>query len=198
MSKWKKCSICRNKFEVELPKQLVCGPTCALALNVQNKAKEYNKETKRLKTAFNSKDTKKQLDLTQKVFNKMRKLEELKWFRDRGLEPTCISCNKPNMDWCTGHFKTVGAQGNLRFDRVNTYLQCNRYCNCGKSGNIEGCKNTRGYKKGLFERFGEQEAEFIIGYCETNTAPRKWDCDELIEMRKGFAKRVRELENEAS
>jgi hypothetical protein len=48
------------------------------------------------------------------------------------------------------------------------------------------------------ERFGEEEAEFIIGYCETNTAPRRWDCDELIEMRKGFAKRVRELENEAS
>ncbi|MBL4940952.1 MAG: recombination protein NinG [Colwellia sp.] len=196
--KWKKCRVCRDKFEVELPKQLVCGPTCALALNEIHRQKEYNKETKRLRTEFDSKDAAKQKDLTKTVFNKMRVLEEKKWFRDRDLEPTCISCNKPNMDFCCGHFKTVASQGNLRYDRVNTYLQCNKYCNSSKSGNIEGCKNTRGYKKGLLERFGADEGGWIIDYCEIHTEVKKWDCDELIEMRKGFAKIVRELENEAS
>lgn len=193
-----KCKVCKEEYTKTRPLQVVCCPICALALNVINKGKEYKKETKRLKTKFDSKDLPHQKALTQKVFNRMRVLEEKKWFYDQGLEPTCISCGKPNMDWCCGHFKTVASQGNLRYDAVNTYLQCNKYCNSSKSGNIEGCKNTRGYRKGLLERFGTEVGEWIIGYCETQTAVKKWDCDELIEMRKEFAKRVRELENEAN
>ena len=195
---FKKCSICKDKFEVELPKQIVCSPSCALALNELHRQKEYNKETKRLKNEFNNKDVSHQKDLTKTIFNKMRVLEEKKWFRDRGLEPTCISCGKPLGDdqWSCGHFKTVKAQGNLRYDRINTYLQHNNNCNKHLSGDIEGTKNTRGYKKGLVERFGADEGEWIINYCETHTAVKKWDCDELIAMRKEFAKTVRELEND--
>ena len=100
------------------------------------------------------------------------------------------------MDWACGHFKTVSAQGNLRYDPINTYLQCNRYCNMGLSGNIEGNKNTHGYKKGLLKRFGEEEGLGIIEYCETHTEVKKWQCDELIERRQFFNKRIRELESE--
>ena len=198
--KWKKCRVCTTKFPVDLPKQLVCGPTCALALNVLNREKEYNKETKRLRTAFDNKDLPHQLALTQKVFNRMRVLQELKWFHDRGLEPECISCGKPlgGDQWCCGHFKTVGAQANLRFDEHNTKLQHNKNCNMHLSGDVGGTKNTRGYKKGLLIRFGSDEGEWIIDYCEVHNEVKKWDCDELIEMRKGFAKRVRELENETN
>ena len=129
------------------------------------------------------------------VFNKLRRLLEFKWFKERGLEPTCISCDRPNMDWCCGHMKTVGAQSVLRYDFMNTYLQCNMYCNKNLSGNIGGTKTTRGFKQGLRERFGEQEGNMIINYCETHTDPGEWDCEELQAMRADWNKQIRELEN---
>ena len=155
----------------------------------QVKRKEASKE----KREFNRKDIKWQHKQCQPVFNRMRVLEELQWFRDRGMEPECISCGKRNMDWCCGHFKTVGAQSGLRYDRMNTYLQCNRYCNKALSGNIEGNKTTRGYKQGLRDRFGDEEAERIIEYCDSQTKPVKWDWQDMEEWRKEWAKRVREL-----
>ena len=125
----------------------------------------------------------------------MRVLEEMLWFEMVGLEPTCISCNKPNMDWCCGHFKTRGAQPELRYDRKNTYLQCNKYCNSSLSGNIEGNKNTRGYKQGLIDRFGEAEAAEIVEHCENFTLLDKWSWQELEAMRKQFNKKIRLLES---
>lgn len=124
----------------------------------------------------------------------MRVLEELLWFQDNGLEPECISCKKTKMDWCCGHFKTVGAQSGLRYDLNNTFLQCNFYCNQNLSGNIEGNKNTRGFRLGLLERFGEDHGQELIGYCETHTDPRKWEWQELQENRAEYAARIRELE----
>lgn len=145
------------------------------------------------KKAFKLSDTKLQHDLTQKSFNKLRVLQEKKWFKDNNQAPTCISCGKENMDWCCGHFKSRGAQGNLRYDEKNTYLQCNRYCNMALSGNIAGNKTTRGYAAGLFVRFGEA-AQGIIDYCESNTAVKKWTGEELQQMRKEFNLQIKLLQ----
>lgn len=185
----KKCKVCTYSYKPISSTQQVCSPICAIAWNDAKKyikiKKEQDKRDLIAKKIFRASDIELQLNLTQKAFNKMRKLEEIYWFESKGLEPECISCGKANMDWCCGHFKTVGSQGALRFDRINTYLQCNRYCNMGLSGNISGNKNTRGYIKGLFERFGDDKANEIIEYCEKDSV-KKWTCDELIELRKGF------------
>jgi len=203
MGKQKTCPVCKSKWQPFSSLEKVCSIRCAVKqvdLNkVKAKAKEekaFKQETTRLKKQFYANDLRKQHELTQKAFNRMRVLEELKWFQDRGLEPVCVSCAKPNMDWCCGHLKTRGSQPNLRYDPNNTFLQCNRYCNMGLSGNIEGNKTTRGYKVGLVERFGEEEGQRIIDYCETHTEVKKWQCDELIERRQFFNKRIRELESE--
>jgi len=157
------------------------------------KRKSADKEFRARKKSFRLSDTKKQHDLTQIAFNKLRVLQEKKWFTDKGLEPECISCGKQNMDWCCGHFKSRGAQSNLRYDVMNTYLQCNRYCNMGLSGNIEGNKTTRGYKQGLVDRFGKDRAQEILDYCETNTAVRKFTGPELERMRKEFNSEIKKL-----
>ena len=148
--------------------------------DIRKKKKEHREAKKKVRKISHD------LDLTQKSFNKMRVLEEKLWFKRRGQEPECISCGRTNMDWCCGHYKTRGSQSNLRFDRNNTFLQCNWHCNKNLSGNISGDKNTRGYKQGLKERFGLEKAKEIMDYCETNTKPRKWNKDELTEMRKNL------------
>lgn len=188
-----RCKVCRDKFEPKYFLQKAClNPKCLAEWSKKDREIKADKVHAVKKKAFKLSDTKLQHDLTQAVFNKLRVLQEKKWFADRGLEPECISCGKQNMDWCCGHFKSRGAQGNLRYDEKNTYLQCNRYCNMGLSGNISGNKTTRGYVAGLFVRFGEI-AQSIIDYCESNTAVKKWTGEELQEMRKTFNLQIKEL-----
>ena len=205
-----KCHLCRCLVEpgegFQTPLRLFCGIEHAAESALADQLKKRGRQEKKKAVAVRAEkkkidkqvmESKKnnvsyQHNLTQKVFNKMRRLQEIKWFEDRGLVPECISCGK-KCDFCCGHFKTVGSQGNLRYDETNTYLQCNKYCNSGLSGNIEGNKNTRGYKVGLAERFGEEEAARIINYCETHTEVKRWTGPELFEMRKLFSRKVIEL-----
>lgn len=201
----KRCPYCRKYFPSEKMTRFGSMLFCCFEHAVQYANKPSTKDKGRKLERKENKERKRELDRnsipwqlkqTQIAFNKMRVLEEIKWFNDRGLDPTCISCGKSNMDWCCGHFKTRGSQSNLRFDRKNTFLQCNRYCNMGLSGNIEGNKNTRGYKQGLIDRFGEEEAKSILDYCESNTIPVKWTREMLETMRAEFNKRARELKEQ--
>jgi hypothetical protein len=200
--KERRCAVCR---ELYTPKRIglkitkVClNAGCVLDYAQGIRAKEAEKAARSRKNEFYKNDTPKQLELCQAVFNKLRRLQELKWFADRGMDPTCISCGKPKGGdiFCAGHFKTRGAQSGLRFDPKNVYLQHNRRCNSDLSGDIYGTKTTHGYLQGLRNRFGSEEAQNIIDYCETNTAVKKWTCEELIAMRKDWNKQIRELENE--
>ena len=148
-----------------------------------------NKAIKSDLREFNRKSLKWQHKQTQIVFNKLRRLQELKWFSDRGLEPVCISCQKPlgNDQWANGHFKTVGSNGRLRYDFSNSFLQHNMQCNMKKSGDIDG------YKKGLVVRFGEAKAKEIIDYCEKNNSPIKYTWQEIEALRVEFNKKIKKL-----
>ena len=203
-AKRKKCDICKELFWPRNSFQVVCyKPACAIAFT-KDKAK-VTAQRKRLTEAqnasdraalreFRAKDVQYQHKLTQPKFNRMRVLQELKWFEERGLEPECISCGKTKRTWSCGHFKTVGAQGGLRYDPLNTYLQCWYACNKHLSGNINGTKTTRGLLQGIKDRFGEEQATRIIDYCDSQTAPRKYTGYELQDMRAKFAKAIRLLE----
>ena len=212
-AKTKVCGGCKAKYPRlpdHPPFRNWCDTPCAIT--IARKRQDKARERKRLREArelrakekankkavreLNRRDISWQHKQCKRAFNRMRVLEELDWFVSRGLQPECISCAKKFMDWCCGHFKTVKAQGNLRYDRKNTYLQCNTYCNEKLSGNIEGNKTTRGYKRGLIERFGEEEGQGIIDYCETTTATIKWDWRQMEADRARWAAKSRMLERQ--
>lgn len=211
MAKTKRCKQCKTKceaneqggFDMYSPPSSLgfyCDTNCMADWVRDNSTKikslqsrAYDAETKNLKSKVVPNDTKKQHKLTQTVFNRMRVKEELLWFKLKGKEPECISCGKANMDWCCGHNKTVGSSGHIRYDRINTYLQCNKYCNMSLSGNIAGNKNTRGYRQGLIDRFGKVKAQEISDYCEKNVV-KKWTGLELIKMRTEFSAEIRRLD----
>lgn len=199
-AKQKKCKQCKSPFTPFNSLQKVCGAQCAQAFAIaereKKEAKTKSDEVKRVRQRLKQLDKTSlpwQHKQTQKAFNKMRKLQEVLWFKERGLEPECISCGKTKMDWCCGHLKTVGAHSELRYDEVNTYLQCNRYCNQGLSGNINGNKTTRGYIQGLKDRFGETKASEIIAYVETRPN-KKWTWQEVEEIRKKCNEEIRRIE----
>jgi len=195
----KRCKHCKKYSYVGnmtiYPSGNFCDQLCAAGWAVDEARKKTQKHFERSQQLKKMKpiDLKRaelpwQHEQTQKVFNRLRVAEELKWFEDQGLEPTCISCQSPlvNDTWSCGHFKTVGSNGRLRYDRRNTFLQCLTNCNKNQSGNLNG------YRKGLLLRFGI-EGDDIIRYCESQNAPLKRTCEELEAMRKDFSKQLREL-----
>jgi len=208
-----KCCGCKDRFDKESMISCPAGKfhsiDCLTAYSIEQSRKttkrrlakvkaDTNKEGKAAKAAvmeLNRNTLRWQHKQTQKSFNKKRVLEELIWFKERGLDPTCISCSKPlgGDQWCNGHLKTVGAHSELRYDRDNTKLQHNMRCNMNLSGDIHGTSKTHGYLKGLIIRFGETEGQAIIDYCEKSKPLRNWTCDELEAMRKIFNERIRDL-----
>jgi len=199
----RKCPECKKKYS---PKYSSLQPTCnefsCMAKHAKKSGDKKRKAKKEENKAFIQKvkieDLGYQHGLTQSAFNKMRVLEEKLWFQERGIEPYCISCQKTDMDWCNGHFKTRGSQGNLRYCKDNSFLQCNWACNRNLSGNIEGNKKSIGYKQGLIFRFGEEEGNRIITFCETNTAPVKWYWEDLKNFRAECNANIRRLKQQLS
>ena len=193
-----KCKICKTKFEPRFFLQKACfDPVCLDAWSQMDKQKTIKKveaiTSKANKKAVRDLDRRSlpwQHKQTQPVFNKLRRLQELKWFSDRDLEPVCTSCRKPlgKDQWCNGHFKSVGANGRLRYDFKNSYLQHNNNCNNHRSG------DATQYEIGLVDRFGEEEGREIISYCEENNSPIKRTWQELEVMRKEFNKQIKMLE----
>ena len=190
----RKCTICSVRLDQSEMKyagvSAYCSPDCGAKLALKLLAKKRAKEEKDAdkkhairKREFKRHDVTRQLEATKIVFNRVRVKQEKLWFYSRNIEPYCISCQKTKMDWSCGHYKTVGSQGNLRYDKLNTYLQCNRYCNSSLSGNISGNKNCIGYTEGILSRFGAEEGAKIIEYCKISTETKKWTCQEVEKIR---------------
>lgn len=199
VQKKRKCSNrCGKEAKFMAALSAVCSIECAAELahkKLKKKKVSERKEFKKAKRKLDENDLSKQKSLTQNAFNKLRRLECIKWFKDQGRDPECISCGKKSGDWCCGHYKTVGSTGNLRYDKDNTHLQCNTYCNRNLSGNINGNRNTRGYTRGLYEVYGDEEAERILAKLEEEQHKvKRWTCEELIQMRKEINARIREIE----
>lgn len=116
-----------------------------------------------------------QLKLTQAVFNR--------WIREvRDKDEPCISCGRHHRgQYHAGHYRTVGANPELRFEPLNCWKQCSA-CNNHLSGNIAN------YRPRLIERIGLEKVEWLEGPHE----PKKYTCEELIKLRAHYSKLIRE------
>jgi len=188
------CPICRQPATQRFGLKLFCGFEHAAewAKRAQDKARAKKQAESRRQDREKLKSLKTNSEHAsecQQLFNKMRRLEELLWFKERGIEPYCISCQLPlgNDQWACGHFKTRKARSDLAFDRLNTFLQHNVRCNKHLSGDIEG------YKRGLAIRFGDGEANRIIEYCEVRQDTQKRTAEDWQAMKKQFSAEIRRL-----
>ena len=154
--KRKRCKHCKTNAMVATGVQLPAGFFCTFDHAVffaqdQRIKNRHKAEETRLKATHKAARESRRTDLswqhkrTQAAFNKLRVLEEKKWFKERGLVPTCISCNQPKGrdQWACGHYVSRGASGALRYDRLNTYLQHNHRCNMHLSGDRRYANHKR-------------------------------------------------------
>jgi hypothetical protein len=188
----RRCRVCSEMFRPFNTIQPVCAtPKCALEWARRLKAKKLRKEVRaglvKLRTV--SDWTK----LAQAEFNRFVRL------RDEGLP--CISCgasSPPNLHggaWDCGHYRSVGAAPELRFDERNAARQC-KSCNSGtrRGGRYvmpaERATTIRAmYRTMLIQRIGLATVEWLEGPHE----PKRYRVDDLIAIRDLYRTKWRQL-----
>lgn len=181
--KEKKCRQCKEKFKPANSMQVVCSPKCAIEYErkqtekkIKEKEKEERKKTREAKERLKTKsDWAKE---AQDEFNKFIRL--------RDSHQPCISCGKHrNSQYHAGHYRTVGAHPELRFNEDNCHKQC-AHCNNHKSGNIVE------YRLNLIKRIGQERLDFMEGPHE----PAKYNIDDLRQIKAEYRKKWKELEKD--
>lgn len=199
----KTCKACGKRFDPVRSTQVVCSPACSFEWSKQGKGKQsaakVAKRMEREKTASRKAAVVTYGDLQKKAqaaINRARRLEELK--KGSG----CISCGrsqeevqaadgwKPGGAWDAGHYLSVGAHANLRFEPMNIWLQC-KSCNAG-SGKYAKKRETvqQAYRVNLIARIGLAAVEAL----EADNEPRKYTRDELIQITQTYRAKAREIE----
>lgn len=182
-----KCRICKGLFTKHRPLQSICGDTACIVESVYRfQAKRERLDRAETKQKLSDMATKPELTkLAQKAFNSYIRM------RDHGLK--CISCNNP-IAWdgektggvvdC-GHYLSVGARVNLRFDEDNAHAQCKK-CNNFLSGNAVN------YRINLIKRIGLERVEAL----ESDHELKHWTKDELREIAATYKAKLKALTKE--
>ena len=170
-----KCKICRGEFVKRSMTHKCCSPECAAEYakleRVKSAARIERKARQETRAKLNNlKTLSDHARETQVAFNK--------WVRYRDKGQPCISCQKPFKGQIhAGHFRSVGAAKQLRFEPDNCHAQCAQ-CNTKLSGNLIE------YRKGLVKRVGEAR---VIELEHDNTVKR-WTRDELQNLKAYYTK----------
>lgn len=170
----RKCVTCKEKFTPKNNTQLCCGPSCAVEYIKKQKIKTWKSEKKEIKKILETKSDK--LNLLQKVFNT--------FIRMRDKDKNCISCNKKLIGkFDAGHFFSVGAYPNLRFNENNVFGQC-VHCNRDKHGNVKE------YDLNLQKILSEEEYNQLL---IDRHKPLKLSIDQVEELIIIYKQKTKEL-----
>ena len=180
-----KCKECGAYYIKKQSTQQVCSMKCAIAYS-KRKAEEKRKKLEkadRLEAGRRMRARKEALksrsdwlkDL-QRVFNEFIRL--------RDVDLPCISCGRYHEgQYHAGHYRSVGACPELRFNEDNAHKQCSA-CNSHLSGNILE------YRLGLIEKIGLERVEFLE---RKDHPPLKLSVEEIKDLIKAYKAKVKEL-----
>ena len=190
IAKQPKPKTCRNaacsiRFVPQRLGQAVCSPACALATKDvnQQKARKSLAQVERREIKVRKEKLKCRADHlkdTQTAFNA--------WVRERDAELPCISCGRHHAgQYHSGHYRTVGASPELRFEPLNAWKQC-APCNNYLSGNLIN------YRISLLQKIGEEKVIWLEGPHEA----KKYTIEELKAMTADYRAKTRELKGRAA
>lgn len=166
----RKCKHCKEYVTdwVKLPVGTFCCMEHALEFARQpvNKEKASKKRQADKKKKLLDDDRSYQLKQAQAAFNA--------YIRARDKQEPCISCGRNHAgQYHAGHYRTVGANPELRFEELNCHKQC-APCNNHLSGNIVN------YRINLIEKIGLASVEWLEGPHD----PKKYTIEEIKEIRR--------------
>jgi hypothetical protein len=185
LTKTYKCAICKTTFKKERVNQKICDLFgCFMAVVEINKAKRKKVEEKETKAKL------KVFTETKPVLTKATQIAFNAYIRARDYGKPCISCDSP-IKWDSGatggvcdcgHWLSVGARVNLRFNEDNAHAQC-KHCNNQLSG------NAANYRIGLVKRIGLERVEALEGDHKLH----HYSKDDLREIEKIYKNKLKNL-----
>ena len=186
MARKYKCKHCQEFKEesIRLPVGRFCCYEHATRWAQEKAEREFmrklNKETKEKEKAARAKHRERKEALRPRAWYLK---EAQKWFnkfiRLRDGSDDCISCGREYVTgnggkfsmFDAGHYRSVGANPELRFEESNCNSQCVR-CNRELSGNVAN------YRINLLKKIGSEKLEWLEGPHE----PKKYTIDDLKEI----------------
>ncbi|MGA8120846.1 recombination protein NinG [Rouxiella badensis] len=159
------CKICKKRFKPATLYEWWCSGEHKEDLIKQLAEKGRQKriqehERQRKETAQQEKRTLKIRKLAVKplsYFAKQAQTEFNAYIRERDASLPCISCGRfHDGQYHAGHYRTVGANPELRFSEINCHKQC-APCNNHLSGNIEN------YTPAIIAKIGKSAYQELMG-----------------------------------
>lgn len=183
--KLKRCRICNREFSPRLTTQACCSANCAIVYS-RGSEKRQSAAMKRVAIA----EHKERVESLKTRRDWMREAQAAfnAWVRERDWNRPCISCGVLELDWTRGgswdcgHYRSVGACPELRFEPLNAHKQCKK-CNRYMSGNVVE------FRFGLAARIGPENLEWLEGPHEA----KKYTAEELREMTKNWRRETRAI-----
>jgi hypothetical protein len=165
--------------------QKVCSWACGLAIAPENREKARKaiaevgrKEIRAAKERI--KPRSQYVREAQQAFNE--------WIRLRDAALPCVSCGRHHEgQYHAGHYRTVGANPELRFEPLNVAKQC-APCNNHKSGDIVN------YRIELVKRIGADKVDWLEGPHE----PQRYTIEDLKKIKADYRALTRELKGAAA
>ena len=180
----RKCKYCKKSTRdyIVVNMSAYCNFEEAVKYASENKSKgaaiikkaDDKKHTKR-KRELKDNDKSYRAKVAQQAFNA--------YIRFRDSDDPCISCQRHHTgQYHAGHYRSVGAHPELRFEELNNNKQC-APCNNHLSGNIAD------YRINLIKKIGVKKVEWIEGPHE----PKKYTCAELKEIELLYKQKLKDL-----
>ena len=193
-AKPKKCRVatCRASFVPARIGQAVCSPACAI-IDAPRHAPKAHKAL----ADIGRKDIKVRKEQLKSRADHLREAQAAvnEFIRLRDAHLPCISCDSTPNDndlmtgsrWDAGHYRSVGACPELRFEPLNIHRQCVK-CNRNLSGNAVE------YRIRLVLRIGAEKVDWLEG----PHPARKYTVDEIKAIKADYRAKTRELKRAAA
>ena len=190
----RKCTVCREWFHPTRDGQFVCSFECASAHgkatnDAAKAAAQLEAKQEQKKAAKNERKRQAERRIAVKPLSYFIKQAQQAFndfirYRDRHL--ACICCDRHHEgQYHAGHFRTTGANPELRFDEDNCHKQCS-VCNNHLSGNLTA------YRPALITKIGQSRFDVLMG---PHALP-KWTRDDYIRIRDEYRSKLRALKQQ--
>jgi len=187
--KAKTCRVCKEDYQPRVSLQVCCSLPCALKQSTDKRLSRERVLVNRAEKAARAvlrkdkariKTRSQHLKEAQAVYNK--------WIRLRDDLLPCISCQRHhNGQYHAGHYRSVGAAPELRFDEDNCHKQC-APCNNHLSGNIAD------YRINLVKKIGQAKVDGIEG----PHSPCKYTIEEIKGIKSAYKDKIKSITSTSS
>lgn len=177
-----KCRSCKKDFEPLYRNGIIVSRLCLSCITAKAKHKVHRDNAKeKVKAKERLKTHSEWLNDLQKVFNK--------YIRLRDIGKPCISCGATygNYTPTAGHYFSVGACPNLRFNEDNVHGQCWYNCNKNKHGNIAE------YTPNLIKKIGIDRYDKLLG---DRNKPLMLTISEIKELILVYKAKIKQINND--